>query len=57
LTFAYLGHLLKIFDQYGLSMHSLPVNYLARYISKFILNNELLFNLMNIKLKRILNLI
>ncbi len=38
-------------------MQSLPVNYLARYVSKYILNNDLLFNLMNLKLKRLLTLI
>ena len=38
-------------------MHALPVNYLSRYLSKFILNNDMLYNLMNIRLKRILTLI
>jgi len=52
-----LNHLLEIFDQYGLSVHSLPANYIARYISKFILKNDLLYNSLNLKLKRTLSLI
>lgn len=57
LTMAYLSHLSRILEQYGLSMHALPVNYLSRYLSKFILNNDMLYNLMNIRLKRILTVI
>ncbi len=38
-------------------MHALPVNYLSRYLAKFILNNDMLYNLMNIRLKRILTVV
>lgn len=35
----------------------MPVNYIARYVSKFILKNDLLYDSLNMKLKRILSLI
>jgi hypothetical protein len=57
LTMTYLTHLSGILEQYGLSMHALPVNYLSRYLAKFILNNDMLFNLINIRLKRILTVV